>query len=118
MFESKHNKGLNSFEFRPFAFWRQKRLITAVLKHGVKGMQETIDELLTAEEISRALRVSLPTIYKWAREGKLHSIRIGRIYRFQRADIEKVLAENTFKVVAQRDCRVATDTYTGKRLKH
>ncbi len=45
--------------------------------------------LLTAEEISKILRVSTGTIYKWAKEGKLPCIRIGKAVRFE-IDVSKI----------------------------
>lgn len=49
-------------------------------------------ELLTAAEVASLLRVTSPTIYRWADDGTLPSVRVGGVVRFRRADIEAALA--------------------------
>jgi excisionase family DNA binding protein len=44
--------------------------------------------LLTAKEVAKYLEQTESTVYAWAQEGKIPAIKIGRILRFRRADIE------------------------------
>ncbi len=48
-------------------------------------------ELMTAEELARALRVSRSTVYRWAWEGVLPMVRLGRTVRFRRDDVLRLL---------------------------
>ena len=51
-------------------------------------------ELLTAEELSRRLKVSPETVRKWARQAKIPVIRISpKVLRFDTEAVEAVLAE-------------------------
>ncbi len=47
--------------------------------------------LLTADELARVLRVGRTTVYRWAKEGRLPSVKIGKTVRFNRLEIEKII---------------------------
>jgi excisionase family DNA binding protein len=44
-------------------------------------------DTLTVAEVAAVLRVHQRSIQRWAREGRMASVRVGRSYRFLRADI-------------------------------
>ncbi len=56
-------------------------------------------QLMTIEEVSHRLRVTTATIRRWARDGKLKSIRLGgpwpdsKLLRFDSDEIERRLRE-------------------------
>lgn len=50
------------------------------------------DPLLTAAEIAPLFRVTPPTIYRWAEDGTIPSVKVGGIVRFRRSDIDALLA--------------------------
>lgn len=56
-------------------------------------MQE--DEVLTAEEAASLLRVSTKTVLTLARDGVLPGEKVGRAWRFVRADLLDYLRGNT-----------------------
>jgi putative molybdopterin biosynthesis protein len=45
--------------------------------------------MLTTDEVARMLRISLGTLYKLVRKGKIPAFRIGIDWRFSRDEIEK-----------------------------
>ena len=49
------------------------------------------DRLLTVAEVAEALRVSTMTIYRMVKSGQLPATRVGRSYRFRRADVQSYL---------------------------
>jgi len=51
------------------------------------------DSLMTVEEVAKYLKVEQSTIYTWAKEGKLPSIKVGRFWRFKKEDIDKWLED-------------------------
>jgi len=51
----------------------------------------SIDEYLTPEEISKLLKVTRLTVYRWIKEGKLKAVKAGRAVRIRREDLEKFL---------------------------
>lgn len=51
-------------------------------------------ELLKVTDVSAILKVQPATVYTWVRQGKLPHIRIGRLIRFTRAQIEEFLNGN------------------------
>lgn len=51
----------------------------------------TAPELLTAAEAAAAFRVSRQTIIRWATDGTIPAIRVGRDWRFRRSDVEALL---------------------------
>jgi PTS system nitrogen regulatory IIA component len=47
------------------------------------------DDILTLEEVAKYLRVSERTVYDWAQKGEIPAGKIGTVWRFKKADIEK-----------------------------
>jgi PTS system nitrogen regulatory IIA component len=47
------------------------------------------DDILTIEEVAKYLRVSERTVYDWAQKGDIPSGKIGTVWRFKKAEIEK-----------------------------
>ena len=50
-------------------------------------------EYLTAKQVAEYLQVKPLTIYQWAREGKIPSIKIGRVWRFNKETIDTFLED-------------------------
>ena len=53
--------------------------------------------LLTAAEVSKALRVSVDTIYRLAREGQLPGVWIGRLVRFRPNQVAEFMDQHNEK---------------------
>lgn len=52
------------------------------------------DRLLDVAEAAAALGLKSPrTLYKWAYAGRIPSVRIGRLLRFRRSDLEHLIAD-------------------------
>lgn len=50
---------------------------------------EQLDDLLTAKEVARLVRVDVWTFYRWLRRGiGPRALRVGGIVRFRRADVD------------------------------
>ncbi len=48
--------------------------------------------ILTADEVAEYLKLSKITIYKLAKDGSLPGFRVGGSWRFNKANIEKMMA--------------------------
>ena len=46
-------------------------------------------EFYTPEQLAKLLQVSKPAIYKWAQEGRIKAVRIGRTVRIPAAEVER-----------------------------
>jgi excisionase family DNA binding protein len=46
------------------------------------------DEFYTIEEVARLLKVSEGAIRKWIAQGKLKGVKLGRIWRIRKGDLE------------------------------
>lgn len=46
------------------------------------------DRLLTVNELSEKLNISMSTILNWVRQGKIPAIKLGRQWRFNLMDVE------------------------------
>jgi excisionase family DNA binding protein len=56
------------------------------------------DEMLTADDVARIMKVSLKTVRKWVQSGELASISIGtRGYRISRRDLNLFIEEQKKK---------------------
>jgi excisionase family DNA binding protein len=51
----------------------------------------TTKKLLTAKQVADSLSISVHTAYKWAENGKLPSIKIGYLLRFDPERIEQFI---------------------------
>ncbi len=54
-------------------------------------MKET---LLTVKQVAQYLQLKESTIYSWAQDGKIPAIKIGRTWRFRRADLDDWLEQH------------------------
>lgn len=51
----------------------------------------TQERLLTPEDVARRLNVSLVTVGRWLREGKLKGVKAGRQWRVKENDLQEFL---------------------------
>lgn len=56
---------------------------------------EAPDDLQTAPEVARQLRVSRTFVYEETRAGRLPAIRLGRSVRYRRSDVQRYLTAHT-----------------------
>lgn len=47
-----------------------------------------MEKLYTCKEVAEMYRVKEITVWEWVRTGKLKAIKIGRIYRIRKEDLE------------------------------
>lgn len=50
-----------------------------------------MDQLLTVKEVAELLHVSTESVYRWATDGRLSSVRLGRAIRFPARGVQVVL---------------------------
>ena len=55
------------------------------------------DTLMGIKEVAAYLKINQATAYHWAQSGRLPGIKIGRIWRFRREDIDAWLDDNLHK---------------------
>jgi excisionase family DNA binding protein len=55
--------------------------------------EEVVMELLTVDEVVDLLRISRDTVYRLVAAGKLPARKVGRQWRFPRAELEKHVGE-------------------------
>lgn len=54
-----------------------------------------MDKLLTPEEVADLLSVSLKTVGNWLRSGQLQGIKLGRLWRISRPELERFVEVST-----------------------
>ena len=54
-------------------------------------------EIMTTKELAKYLKLHVITICKYAAEGKIPAIRIGRVWRFNKEAIDKWISEGQSK---------------------
>ena len=55
------------------------------------------DEILTADEVAALLKINPKTVYKFLQANELQGHRFGRIWRFKKSSIMKLLEERNVK---------------------
>jgi excisionase family DNA binding protein len=66
---------------------------------------DTNDRLMTVPEVARHLRVSVPTIWRWLREGTIAGIKIGKSRRIRWSEVVR------FETDGPREIREVQPTY-------
>ena len=56
------------------------------------------EELLTARDVLRMLRVSLPCVYSWVKKGLLPGYKLNSAVRFAKADVDEFLLRNRLEL--------------------
>lgn len=64
------------------------------------------DPILTLEEASKYLKLHKATVYKMARTGKIPASKVGKVWRFRRARINKWLERQENGPLLRRKTRV------------
>ena len=52
------------------------------------------ETLLNVKQVAQYLQLKESTIYSWAQDGKIPAIKIGRTWRFRRADLDAWLGRH------------------------
>ncbi len=58
-------------------------------------MPESKDEILTLDEVAGYLKVGKRTVYRLAAAGKIPAFKLGGIWRFRRADLDRWIADQS-----------------------
>jgi len=56
-----------------------------------------MEDYLTAKQVAKYLQVKPLTVYQWARKNRIPAIKIGRIWRFKKEDIDNFLKKDSEK---------------------
>lgn len=59
-----------------------------------RNIVENEEVLLNVKQVAKYLQLKESTIYSWAQDGKIPAIKIGRTWRFRRADLEEWLEKH------------------------
>lgn len=68
-------------------------------------------EYMSLEEVAELLGVTYQLIYRLVRSGELPAVRLGKLYRGSRVDLEGYLADNKQAVAVGGTCSVCGTTY-------
>lgn len=61
--------------------------------NGAKRGREPDHDILTVEEVAVYLRLQPQTIYKWAQEKRIPSVKLGKEWRFRKRILDRWLDE-------------------------
>jgi excisionase family DNA binding protein len=56
------------------------------------AVSQSAHEIMTTSELARYLKVSRAEVLRLARRGKIPGLRVGRLWRFKRYEVEKALS--------------------------
>ena len=72
-------------------------------------------EIMTTKEIAEYLRLHQITICKYAAEGEIPAIRIGRVWRFEKGAIDKWISEGGKKPQKIKKSKAKATPKAGKK---
>ena len=55
------------------------------------------EQLMDIKEVATYLQLKKSTIYTWVQEGVLPSFRLGRVWRFRRAELDEWLESSRYR---------------------
>jgi len=76
---------------RPVAETEQQDQTERVLGEQMKNTIE-VQPLLTRRDVCRMLQISLPTVLRFEKDGRLHALRVGRSVRYRKADVDEFVS--------------------------
>lgn len=59
------------------------------------------EQLMNIKEVANYLQVKESTIYTWAQNGRIPAFRLGRLWRFRRADLDTWLENQRLPLAEQ-----------------
>ena len=87
--------GITKEEFKEIIYQCVKKTID--IKNNSKNPKEKSEEnYLTRKEVAKLLRVSLPTLHEWTKEGILISHRIGKRVLYRLEEIKSAISQRNF----------------------
>ena len=60
-----------------------------------------MEKFYTPEQIAQLLQVNVVTVHRWLRDGKLKSIKLGRLWRVSSENLEEFVHSKTKKEVGK-----------------
>ena len=74
-----------------------------------------MSEIMTTKELAKYLRLHEITICKYAAEGKIPAVRVGRVWRFDKEVIDKWIGEGHKNPQKVKKSRVKAASKAGQR---
>ena len=62
---------------------------------------ESREQLLSPQEFANRLSISRWTVYAWIQEGKIRSVKIGRLVRIPESEVDRIVQEGLQEVIAK-----------------
>jgi len=63
----------------------------------------TDDQLMSVKELADYLNVNISTVYQWSQQGQVPAMKIGKMWRYRRAEIEEWLNGRRSPAIQNRD---------------
>ena len=59
----------------------------------------TDDQLMSVQELATFLNVNISTVYQWSQRGQIPAMKIGKMWRYRRSDVEAWLTQHISRPV-------------------
>jgi PTS system nitrogen regulatory IIA component len=66
-----------------------------MVKNGLISEKE--ERLLTLDEVAEFLHINPMTLYAWVKDGRMPAFKIGKVWRFRKAEIDDWLKKQKYK---------------------
>jgi PTS system nitrogen regulatory IIA component len=66
-----------------------------MVKNGLISEKE--ERLLTLDEVAEFLHINPMTLYSWVKDGRMPAFKIGKVWRFRKAEIDDWLKKQKYK---------------------
>jgi len=67
----------------------------------MKDTEISQERLLSPQQFADRLSISRWTVYAWLQEGRIKSVKIGRLVRIPESEVERIIQEGVQEVIAK-----------------
>lgn len=87
-------KGIGWYRYSGSGIDRDRRRLPPYFVGLRRRIFNLLARLLTRIQVAEMLSVDEKTVYRWAKDGKLPSVQMGRVVRFLESDVDAFIAQH------------------------
>lgn len=72
-----------------------RKIVREEIRAAIKEASDAPQKMYSREEASRVLHITIPTLWKWEKQGVINGVRVNRRVLFSEDEISRVLNEKT-----------------------
>lgn len=88
------NTKFSASDFMQAVFDEFRKIVREEIRAAIKEASDAPQKMYSREEASQVLHITIPTLWKWEKEGVINGVRVNRRVLFSEDEINRVLKKN------------------------